>query len=75
MGAWMRIHTEGTVSIYDSQSIVNEAHMLAMIPRNILSGFQSTFIFPFNMDLFTDLDFTPAEPTDRKDRGRPRGGK
>ena len=58
MAAWVCSHTGETISIYDIPSIVNEAHVLAMIPRNILSGFQGTAIF-----LFTDLDFTPAEPT------------
>ena len=75
MDAWMRSHTGETLSIYDIPYIVNEAHILAMIPRNILPGFQNTVIFPLNRDLFTVLDFTPTEPNDRKDKGRSRGGR
>ena len=37
-----------------------------MISRNILSGSQSTSIFTFKRDLFTDLDLAPVKPPDLK---------
>lgn len=65
MDAWLRSNPGKTVTIYDIPSLVNEAQMSAVIPRNILSGFQSTGIFPFNRELFSDVDFAPAVTTDR----------
>jgi len=64
MDGWLRSNPGKTVTIYDIPSVVNEAHMSAVIPRNILSGFQSTGIYPFNRELFTDVDFAPAVTTD-----------
>jgi hypothetical protein len=39
--------------------------MQAMTARNIISGFRSTGIFPFNKNLFTDSEFASAMVTDR----------
>ena len=66
MDAWMRSNPGKTITIYEIPAIVNDAHMSAMIPRNILSGFRSTGISPFNRDLFAELDFAPAATTDRE---------
>jgi hypothetical protein len=66
MDGWLRSNPGKTVTIYEIPAIVNEAHMSAMIPRNIVSGFQNTGIHPFNKDLFSDDDFAPAAPTDRE---------
>jgi hypothetical protein len=65
MDGWLRSNPGKTVTIYDIPSVVNEAHMSAVIPRNIVSGFQSTGIYPFNRELFSDVDFAPAVTTDR----------
>ena len=62
---WLRSHPVQTITIYDIPSIVNEAHMSAMTPRNIVSGFASTGIYPFNRNLFTDAKFAPSAVTDR----------
>ena len=65
MDGWLRSNPGKTVTIYDIPLLVNEAQMSAVIPRNILSGFQSTGICPFNRELFSDIDFAPALTTDR----------
>ena len=62
----MRTNPGRTVTIYEIPSLVKEAHMQAMTPRNIISGFQNTGIFPYNRDLFSDADFSPALLTDRE---------
>ena len=36
-----------------------------MTPKNILSGFECTGTWPFNREIFTELDFAPATVTDR----------
>jgi hypothetical protein len=38
----------------------------AETPKNILSGFAATGIWPFNRDVFEDSDFTPCDVIDRK---------
>jgi len=63
MGGWLRSNPGKTVTIYDISSVVNEAQMSAVILRNILSGLQSTEIYPFNRELFSDIDFAPAVTT------------
>lgn len=65
MDGWLRPNPGKTVTIYDIPSVVNNAQMSAVVPRNILSGFQSTGIYPFNRELFSDVDFAPAVTTDR----------
>ena len=62
---WLRSHPGQTITIYDIPSIANEAHVSAMTPRNIVSGFASTGIYPFNGNLFTDTEFAPSAVTDR----------
>ena len=54
----MRSRTGETVCIWDIPFIENEAHML--------SGSQSTSIFTFKRDLFTDLNLAPVKPPDLK---------
>ena len=66
MDAWMRSNPGKTVTIYEIPSIVNDAHMVAMTPANVLAGFRSTGIFPYNRDLFTEIDFAAAVVTDRE---------
>ncbi|XP_064595954.1 uncharacterized protein LOC135462656 [Liolophura sinensis] len=65
MDSWIRSNPGKTVTIYDIPSIVAEAQINAMTHRNILSGFRSTGIYPFNRTLFTDNDFASASVTDR----------
>ena len=65
MDGWLRSNPGKTVTIYDIPSLVNEAQMSAFIPRNVLSGFQCTGIYPFNRELFSDIEFAPAVTTDR----------
>jgi len=64
MDGWLRSNPGKTVTIYDIPSLVNEAQMSAFIPRNVLSGFQCTGIYPFNRELFSDIEFAPAVTTD-----------
>ena len=42
MDGWLQSNPGKTVTIYDIPSLVNQSKMSAVIPRNILSGFQRT---------------------------------
>jgi hypothetical protein len=66
MDNWMRANPNRTVTIHDIAEIVNEAQMSAFVPRNVISGFRVTGISPYNDEIFTDLDFAPAQVTDRE---------
>lgn len=63
--AWMRNNPAKTMSIYDIPGIAATAMPLAFTCRNIQAGFQATGIYPFNRNIFTDLDFAPSFVTDR----------
>ena len=52
------------LTIYEIPTLVNQAQMITMTPRNITAGFQATGIHPFNRDIFSETDFAPAAPTD-----------
>ena len=65
MDAWIQSHPGKRVTIYDIPQLVCQAQINAMIPRNVLSGFQTIGTWPYNPDIFTELDFTPATVTDR----------
>lgn len=66
LDGWLRSNPGKTVTIYEIPTLVNQAQMLAVTPSNIIAGFQATGIHPFNRDIFNDLDFAPAVPTDRE---------
>lgn len=63
--AWMRNHPGKTMTIYDIPSIITTAMPLALTQANIQAGFRKTGIFPFNRNLFQEIDFAPSFVTDR----------
>ena len=65
MDNWMRTNPGKNVTIYEVSSLVKEAQMVAMTPRNILSGFCSSGNWPYNPQIFDETDFAPAFVTDR----------
>ena len=68
MDSWMRTHPGQTASIYAIPEIVHETFLSVMTPRNIVSGFRSTDIFPFNRDIFPQE--APSMVTDRPNPDR-----
>lgn len=64
INSWMRTHPGQTASIYAIPEIVHETFLSAMTPRNILSGYRSTGIFPFNRDIFPQEAYAPSMVTD-----------
>ena len=61
----MRTNPGKTITIYNIPALVNKACLTSFVPSNILSGFKSTGIFPFDRDIFPEECFAPAETTDR----------
>jgi len=62
---WLRSHPGRTITIYDIPKIVAESLPLAVTGLNIINGFKKTGIFPYNRNVFTDIDFAPSYVTDR----------
>ena len=53
------------VTIYDISYLVGQAYPRAFVPNNIVNSFKCTGFFPFNENIFTEIDFLPATVTDR----------
>lgn len=63
--SWMLRHPGSSMTIYTVAECVGEAYARAMTPINITAAFKKCGIFPYNPDIFTDLDFLPSDVTDR----------
>lgn len=62
----LMIEKPGTpLTIYDIASLVGKAFPQSFTPRNIMSGFEASGIWPFNDNKFTDVDFLCSAITDR----------
>lgn len=53
-------HPGRRVTQFDVASLVRVAYEKSATVQNATSGFRKAGIFPYNKNLFTDLDFTPA---------------
>lgn len=62
---WMRTNPGKTMTIYDIPGIVATALPRAMTLSNVQAGFRNSGIFPYNRQIFSDLDFAPSYVTDR----------
>ncbi|XP_058231649.1 uncharacterized protein si:rp71-1d10.8 [Hemibagrus wyckioides] len=62
--SWMKSHPGLAMSIYEIPGIVRLALPLAATPANVQSGFRCTGIWPFNREVFQDVDFAPSLVTD-----------
>ena len=62
---WMKENRGKAMTIYDIPDMVGRAFPKAFAPVNIQSGFKVARIFPFDRDIFSDLEFFPSDVTDR----------
>ena len=53
------------VTIYDVSNLVGQAYLRAFVPNNIINSFKCTRFFPFNKNIFTQIDLLAANVTDR----------
>ena len=53
------------MTIYDIPDMVGRAFPRAFTSVNIQLGFKVAGIFPFDRDIFSDLEFLPSDVTDR----------
>lgn len=69
MDSWMLRNPGVPVTIYELGSFIGEAYQKAMTPTTISNAFRKTGIFPFDRNVFSDVDFLPSSVTDRPDPG------
>ncbi|RZC35065.1 DDE 1 domain containing protein, partial [Asbolus verrucosus] len=55
--SWMMQHSGKPLSIYEVAECVGIAHEKALTPINIIHSFKKCGIYPFDADVFTDIDF------------------
>ncbi|KAB0805286.1 hypothetical protein PPYR_02256 [Photinus pyralis] len=53
------------VTIYDIAKLTSEPYLQSFTPKNIISGFSSTGLWPINRLIFSEEDFFGAYATDR----------
>ncbi|KAI5724685.1 hypothetical protein M8J77_005936 [Diaphorina citri] len=64
--SWMNHNPGKNFTIYEVAAF-GIAIARSMTPMTIMSSFRTTGIFPFDRHLFTEIDFRPAEVSDRPD--------
>lgn len=62
---WLNHHPGRTVTVFQISQIFCEGYLKACIPTNGINGFRKTGIFPFDPEVFSDVDFLAAEVTDQ----------
>ena len=62
---WMVQNPAKSITIYNIAGLARPAFECAMSKSNIIKGFSSTGIWPFNPNIFTDDDFLMSAVTDR----------
>ncbi|XP_054720659.1 uncharacterized protein LOC129230285 [Uloborus diversus] len=62
--AWLLNNPGKCITIHEIAGLVGKSYPLAFSTSNILSGFSSTGIFPFDKNIYKDEDFTASNVTD-----------
>lgn len=64
--SWLMMNPGKHMTIYNVAECVGQAYVKSMTPLNITSKFRKCGIFPFDANIFTEIDFMPSEVTDRQ---------
>lgn len=64
---WLINHPGSVVTVFQISQIFNESYMQACTPLNAINGFKKTGIFPYDPDVFTNIDFAAAEVTEQNE--------
>lgn len=62
---WLMQHPGKPFTIYEVAECVGFAHEKALTPSNIINAFKKCGIYPYDANVFTDIDFLPSAVTDR----------
>ena len=69
--SWLLRNPGKQMTIYNVAECVGQAYPKAMTPVNITSAFRKCGIFPYDPDVFTEIDFLPSSVTDRPREASP----
>ncbi|XP_072392082.1 uncharacterized protein [Diabrotica undecimpunctata] len=61
---WLLKNSGKRITIYDIAEILSDDYPLAFYPKNVVSAFKATGVFPFNDNIFNDDDFMASTVTD-----------
>lgn len=67
--SWLMRNPGKQLTVYNVAECVGQAYAKAMTPVNIASAFKKCGIFPFDPEVFTEIDFMPSLVTDREQPG------
>ena len=62
---FMTQHKCKTIPMYNVSELCGKAYPKALTPENIISGFRSTGIFPFDRNVFKDHEYLSSYVSDR----------
>ena len=62
---WMRNNPGKTTTIFDLPGILRKTWPQSAVSGKIVKGFEVTDIYPFNTNIFTDVEYAPSFATDR----------
>lgn len=65
---WTLSHPAKPITIYEVGYLVGQAYPMAFTPKNILSGFSVSGLWPINPDAFDDNEYASSLVTDRPER-------
>lgn len=63
--SWLMRNPGKKFTIYNVAECVGQAYLKSMTPINIVNAFKKCGIYPFDDNIFTDIDFMPSWVTDR----------
>ena len=63
--SWMMRHVGKLITIYQIAELAGTALTKAATPENVISGFRVSGVWPFDRDIFSNVDYLPSDITDR----------
>lgn len=66
---WLRANPGRVVTQFQIGSLLGLAYNRAATMQTAVSGFRKTGIYPLNRNVFDEIDFAPAETTERREQG------
>ena len=63
--SWMMRHVGKLITIYQIAELAGTALTKAATPENVISGFRVSGVWPFDRDIFSNVDDLPSDITDR----------
>ena len=63
--SWTMRHVGKLITIYQIAELAGTALTKAATPENVISGFRVSGVWPFDRDIFSNVDYLPSDITDR----------